>query len=1092
MNPVTSYPQAHNRIAPDRVNNYIRRQRLLEHGRSALLRRVTTVVAPAGYGKSAWVASLLDETDWPCTAWLNLDSRDLEPSLLLYHLIEAMQAVLPDFGEESLRIMKSLDDAGRDCLIAVSALIEELPREQEIVLVIDDYHLVDCSEAARGLVEYFIHWMPYNIHLVLIGRTGTALNLYREQCRGELLEIHQSDLLFSASETGELLSLLGLGLDEDDVVVIQALTEGWAILVGLLGIQLQQHGGDWKSFMPVNNKEDPDFFRHLSHIILDSLRPDLHEFLQDASLLPYLDASLCDAALGRRDSDTMLRDLYPCGMLSEVEQETGAWRLHHLMGACLKQRMPYVRAPEQITAIRRRAAAYLEQRGDIDRALEQVVACNDWPQAIGLISKYGDRYFLQYGRLDALHSWIARAPGELVAANQWILYFQGMGLLHANPDNALATLSSAVDLAGKRGDIRCQLRSLLLMMCAYAFSNNAKKLWETADRIPVAASLLKDGWSRGVVLVAGLAHATWSDNLRKGFWLSWLADKSTLDSESRMTRSMCSSIIQYRLGNLATARQTIEELLADPYIRENERWTGTAYTIYAAVCMLSGDHPKMLDICEELLRLGQKHHVPHQLGIAHRCKARLLQREGDLIRARSEYELSRGLFLKANNIFLARQTDLDLLSLRMAAGENPSEMLAEAEDILSKLRAMPAGRGLDDYALSAAGFIAMEAGDLKLARQLFEELSRNCSEKGARQMMAGTHLLLGYLHLTLGDESASDVYLHKALGAAEAAKWENFWDWRPEIVYAMCCRALIRGIHPDWAARLLRRWFPQRIYKDAGHLLASANDDVRAVAAGMLKDIAREAGRVVVHANCLDGFRLFVNGVEVPKVAWKTQKAEKLCKLLLMSGDRLPKEKVIDKLWPESTPQAGDGSLRTALSHIRKALCFDRYGIEGVAQRREMVYISPEVEIHTDYQVFATLARDGMQLADNGDPRSVTLLKQAAELYKGVFLPDDLYEDWPGNTRIWLQNLYLQVLSRLIDCCLRQDKTVAALEACRRYLVLEPADEQIIRTAMELCWRNGQRQKAIDLFQRLAVLLADDYGVKPSPETVKLYERLRQ
>jgi ATP/maltotriose-dependent transcriptional regulator MalT len=145
MNPVTSYPQAHNRIAPDRVKNYIRRERLLEHGRSVLLRRVTTVVAPAGYGKSAWAASLLDETDWPCTAWLNLDNRDMKPFFLLYHLIEAMQSVLPDFGEESLRIMKSLDDAGLDCLIAVSALIEELPREQEIVLVIDDYHLVDCS-----------------------------------------------------------------------------------------------------------------------------------------------------------------------------------------------------------------------------------------------------------------------------------------------------------------------------------------------------------------------------------------------------------------------------------------------------------------------------------------------------------------------------------------------------------------------------------------------------------------------------------------------------------------------------------------------------------------------------------------------------------------------------------------------------------------------------------------------------------------------------------------------------------------------------------------------------------------------------------
>jgi DNA-binding SARP family transcriptional activator len=37
----------------------------------------------------------------------------------------------------------------------------------------------------------------------------------------------------------------------------------------------------------------------------------------------------------------------------------------------------------------------------------------------------------------------------------------------------------------------------------------------------------------------------------------------------------------------------------------------------------------------------------------------------------------------------------------------------------------------------------------------------------------------------------------------------------------------------------------------------------------------------------------------------------------------------------------------------------------------------------------------------------------------------------------------------------------------------------------------GQRHKAVDLFQRLTVLLAEEYAVKPSPETVVLFERLK-
>lgn len=38
-------------------------------------------------------------------------------------------------------------------------------------------------------------------------------------------------------------------------------------------------------------------------------------------------------------------------------------------------------------------------------------------------------------------------------------------------------------------------------------------------------------------------------------------------------------MIQFRLGNLTYAREVIEKALADPYVQENERWTGTADAI---------------------------------------------------------------------------------------------------------------------------------------------------------------------------------------------------------------------------------------------------------------------------------------------------------------------------------------------------------------------------------------------------------------------------------------------------------------------------------------------------------------------------------
>ena len=400
-------------------------------------------------------------------------------------------------------------------------------------------------------------------------------------------------------------------------------------------------------------------------------------------------------------------------------------------------------------------------------------------------------------------------------------------------------------------------------------------------------------------------------------------------------------------------------------------------------------------------------------------------------------------------------------------------------------------------AVPSSGRLPGRAGDYQLAEKNLAAAVRRSRGKGAKQILAGSCLHLAKLYYDTGDPARGEEYLRQAFDLAAANKYVMFWDLHFPTLVEMAARCIKSRIHAGYAQTLVARYFGDEAAEFlGGTAVLTADDRLRDFADAFLgrygRTSHRETRRVVMHANCLGGFHLFVNGVEVPKAEWRTQKAEKLFKLMLIAKDKLPKEQVIEEMWPDTNPQAGDASLRMALTHIRKALRLDRYGIEGMVQRRGMVYFTPEIEIYSDYQAFSALAREGLRLADNGDPGAARVLQQAIKLYGGVFLPDDLYEDWPANTRTWLQNLYLQILSRLIDLNLQQGQAAATLEACRYYLALEPADEQVNRTAMELYWRTGQRQKAIDLFQRLSALLAEDYGVKPSPETVALHERLRQ
>lgn len=1088
---VAIFPLVYTQLIPPRIKKSIRRCRLTELSRQILAHRVTTLFAPAGSGKTSWVASLTEEPDWPPTAWLSLDNHDAEPSYLLYHLVHALKRILPDFGNQALRTLNSLEDAGRDWLIGVSTIIEELPREKEVVVVLDDFHLIRENPAACGVVNHLVRWLPAGIHLIIISRSTLPLKLHRELLSGDLLEISNDQLSFTADETRELLTLLNLSLTEEDTAVIHHLTEGWAVGLRLVGMFLSQKDGDLQKAIQALNRDDSGLYKYLANEILDQLPRQLQDFLLDAALLPYLEEHLCNAALRCPDSAPMLQQLHATGLLSRIDSETVTWRLHHLVNEYLEQKAISLRSPDYILTLRRRAAAQLEKSGDVDRALDQAVACVDWPLAITLLHRYGYGYFMLTARLDALSAWLGRLPEEMVQGDHRLLYLKGMSTLQIDPDEALSTLSAAANIAAHEGDIRCQVSSLLAMTGLYIFTNNMEKITQTADRIPVAAALLTDSWARGIVLVAALGRDAWGDNLQRGVWFSRLAGQFKLEPEAGMSYLFWSSVIQYRLGSLSAARKLIDKALALPYVHNNERWTGTAYVILAAIHMLTGEHGKLTEISYELLRIGQKYNIPHQTAYAHRHLARLHLREGRLVEARREFELSRTAFIETNNNFVAELTKLDLLLLRMKAGENAGDLLPETGEILACLAASPGGQGLDDYALSLAGVIAMEAGELELAQNRLAEAAANCSRKGARQVLAGTQLLLAQVALLQGDEKSCDNLLYKALGAAEAGEWENFWDWHAETVYTMCRRALLKGIHANWATRLLHRWFPQRIASEAAYLLTSANEKFRAYIGTLLQNNNATAGKPVIHISCLGGFRVFVNGSEVQLSEWKTQKAANLFKYLTANRYRHPKEKIIEQLWPESGSQSGDASLRMALSHVRKALGFSDSGQENVILKRGMVYLNPEIEVYTDYEFFKDTALNALKIAAAKNPTAANALEQAARLYPGRFLPENLYDDWTTHLRSDLHNLYQRVLLQLIDFYRQQGNLSAALQSCRRYLSYEPADEQVGRTTMEILWQLGEKQQALSLFQDITAALAKEYDITPAPDTLAIYEKIR-
>ena len=1063
--------------------------------------RAVIITAPAGYGKTTLLVKTLNEcrSGDGRVCWYRLDQEDEDLAVFYTHLVETL---FPEAGQAGEEVRSDL--AGCDDIFAryqhLNALIcQELwdryarcPDAKTFIVFDDFQHILDSHEIT-DTVRFFSDNLPDNCTIIVSSRWETGLFVGKRMLSGGTLEISRDDLRFSEEELSAFIEEeCGFIPNTGLLQKIMLHTEGWAAGIILVCQMLRLNGADQTgSFLDESGEKEP-FFLYIAAEALKTIDDKLLFFLAKAAILQEFTATEARVICEERDAANLLKLCERKGLfIQKIAGPETTYCFHSLFRESLQQIQPLYLSPEQVQGYHLKAADYYLEHRSFDRALEHFILCGSVDRAVSLVTKESAR-LIALESLDQLRMWFRILPEAVVSGNGHLLFFKSYIFQHRDNGGALRLLEQALALFQQAGDNAMQIHTLLAMARLYAQRQDMPGLKKIQALVPELQKKVQGQPLASMLAVFDFLVAVCEGRLAKGAILYERIRLQVLTDEWQWAALFYSIMMYCLLGELDQAGCQAREALKLEMVDRSELLRGYTQIYYSIVLQLKDDSdPQMID---EIMDIGAKRESKFMLGCGRRLKAFVCYRRRDLEGALEHLDASIGYFEELGNNALASSNRL-WRCLWLCGTQPPSELLAYARKALKYLISRrPDGYCLHEIGCSVFGAIARECGDYQLAEKNLATAVRKSKSKGAKQILAGSCMHLAKLYYDTGDQVRGEEYLRQAFDLAVANKYVMFWDLHFPTLIEMAARCIKSRIHAGYAQALVARYFGDEAAEFLGGTVAlTADGHLRDFVEAFLGRYGRasrpEIRMVVMYVNCLGGFHLFVNGVEIPRTTWRTQKSEKLFKLMLIANDKLPKEQVMEEIWPDTNPQSGDASLRMALTHIRKALRLERYGIEGVAQRRGLVYITPEIEIHTDYQAFAALARNGLKLADNGDPRAAETLQQAIENYGGVFLPDDLYENWPANTRTWLQNLYLQVLSMMIDLCLQQDKAVVALEACRRYLALEPADEQVIRTAMELHWRTGQRQKAIDLFQRLATLLAGDYGVRPSPETVALYER---
>lgn len=453
-------------IPPPRPN-LVARPRLINQLDEGLRlnRRLTLAAAPAGFGKTTLISSWVVGGSHPA-AWLSLDESDSDPVQFLTYLVAALQQIDPRIGQATDEMLQSAQLPPLQSL--VTALINDLTAAAlELILVLDDYHLIT-STPVQEMVEFLLEHQPHGMHLVIGTREDPPLPLAKLRARGQITEIRERDLRFTAEEAAAFLNqTMGLSLAREAVEALEARTEGWIAGLQLAALALQKEPDQAGAFITAFTGNDRYIMDYLVTEVLQRLPEPTREFLRQTAVLDRLSAPLCNALTGREDSATLLEQLETANLfLIPLDHRREWYRYHHLFAEFLRMTLDeQTRQQQHAQAVR-----WYEANGLPGDAIRHALACaalsRDFGDAERLIRAAAETT-LHSGGILTLDGWLRALPDAHVRASAELATYRGWVLALTGAPSLAEDYAGAAEMLLERSDLPESIRGRLLALRAF-------------------------------------------------------------------------------------------------------------------------------------------------------------------------------------------------------------------------------------------------------------------------------------------------------------------------------------------------------------------------------------------------------------------------------------------------------------------------------------------------------------------------------------------------------------------------------------------------------------------------------------------------
>lgn len=1094
-------------MVPSPPAAYLSRPRLDRAFASWDAMRLVLVTAGAGFGKTSFLAANARRSPRP-TFWYALEESDGDIARFGVHIEELARRL----GERSALAAVPTDaEYGERILAQLVRALHENPNRP--ILIFDDLQLLGVSPARLRWFERLVRFIPEETTLILAAREPVAIATMKQRARGVVARLGGAELRFT---TEEVAALFARHFPRAELAApllhrIVEVTEGWAA-----GIEILFQVIDGSSARAVTQaltqieRAGSDWFSYFAEEVIGDLDEQTRDFLLRSAVLPRQEAALCDRVLGMRSSERILSRLSERNLFTFAEGSgPGTYRYHHLFREFLRDQLKQSLEPESLGALQVRAAQVLQDAGQWAEAAAAYAEGDRPSETLKLIERLGED-LLATGQHEVVRRALESIPAEQIAARATALYV--LGRLHeiqGRYEEARRVYRQAL-AAGARGAERIELLMLIARLemrrGAYEESTRLCKeaLQQGGRRKMRQRGRLYDILGVSAAAAGRLDEAeSYLNRAREGFRRA-----EDAEGEGRICYLLAANVYFWR-GQFERAKEAARRAVVLFKKRGNPREVCHSLGVLGFVMVAAGELREGRELVTEALRMAERLGYRAIEGYCQYTLGRCAMLARDPVRAPVHLQAALKIGQDVEDMSLQTLPLIATAEVALAQGDHHAARRAAS-------RALKYAREAPDIlqeALCRTTLGLVEIGTaMRKARNHWRRAAEVLDPLGA---LFAFHRL-EILRLAEGDVPAKDApeRLRRLLVAIAAAGHRSlFLIDEPQRGARLLARAIADGIEVPLARGLLIE-LGESCVEELVPLMRGASETVRIQALEILAQIggerarrllaaasdgatrpgriargaAEELGREVAQSlqiGALGPLTVKVGKRRLTRTDWRSARALRLFQLLLVHRFRwVPRDVVIDALWPEADPAKGANNLRQTIHVLRKTL---EPGLKKAIDssyirfRNEACRLAGGQGVRYDVVTFERAISEGEEHCAAGEPEAAEkLLRRAVRLYRDEFLCESPYEDFLADQREYLRERFLRAIAQLTLLHHKARRFEDLIPLCRRGLAVDPYDESLHRRLILGHLRLGHRREALAAYHRYEEMMIRELDLLPT------------